>query len=110
MQNYMLLPQQGAEAVDEWIRLGTESHVAGKLDDAARHYDHAIRIDPRNAVALHNRAVLFVQKGNLNEGLLTIERALLFNDLASLHMTRALMCLDADRLDDAIAEGRKAVE
>jgi predicted O-linked N-acetylglucosamine transferase (SPINDLY family) len=111
LQNYMLIPQQGAEPADEWIRLGVEAQVAGKLPDAERHYRQALRIDPGNAVATQNFAVLYVQAGNLNEGLLTIERALIFDGkLGVLHMNRALMCLDADRIDDALASAKKAVE
>lgn len=111
MQSYMLIPQQGTEPADEWIRLGVEAQMAGKFPDAERHYRQALRADPRNAIATHNFAILYAQQGNLNEALLTIERAILFDDKhASLKMTYALMCLDADRIDDALAAGRKAVE
>ena len=111
MQSYMLIPQQGTEPADEWIRLGVEAQMANKFAEAERNYRNALRIDPRNAIATHNFSILYAQQNNLNEALLTIERALLFDSkLASLHMTYALMCLDADRIDDALAAGRKAVE
>ena len=111
MQNYMLVPQQGVEPADEWIKLGVEAQVANRLDDAERHYRQALRADPRNAIATMNFAILYAQRGNLNEALLTIERAAMFDkEHAVIEMNRALMLLDADRIDEAIAAGRHAVE
>ncbi len=112
-QNYMLVPQQGVEPQDEWIRLGVEAHVAGKFPEAERCYRQALRLDPRNAVATLDFAILYAMTGNLNEGLLTIERASIFDHeqkYAVIPMNRALMLLDADRIDDALLWGRKGVE
>ena len=109
----MLIPQQGNEPADEWIRLGVEAQMANKFADAERHYRQALRVDPRNAIATHNFAILYAQQSNLNEALLTIERAILFDPdgkIASLRMAYALMCLDADRIDDALKAGREAVQ
>jgi len=110
MQNYMLVPQQGVEPADEWIRLGVEAQVANRFDDADRHYRQALRADPRNAIATLNFAILYVQRGNLNEALLTIERALMFDKgHAVIEMNHALMLLDADRIDEALTAGKRAV-
>src|SRR5215472_7866177 len=81
------------------------------LDQAERHYNQALRIDPRNVIATHNYAILFAMRGNLNEALLTMERAMLFdNNYGSIHMNYALMCLDAGRIDDALSAGALAIE
>ncbi len=112
-QNYMLVPQQGVEPQDEWIRLGVEAHVAGKFPEAERCYRQALRLDPRNPVATLNFAIFYAMTGNLNEALLTIERASIFDHEQKhgvIPMNRALMLLDADRIDDALFWGRKGVE
>lgn len=111
MQPYVLVPKQGNEAADEWIALGVETQVAGKLPDAERHYKRALVVDPRNAVAAQNLAILYAQTGNMNEALLTIERACLLDGTHGvIHMNRALMCLELERIDEALAEARKGVE
>src|SRR5215469_13072066 len=111
MQSYMLIPQQGAEPADEWIRLAVEAQMASKFDDAERHYRSALRVDPRNGIATHDLAVLYAQRGNINEALLTIDRAILFNkDYGAFWVTKALMCLDGERIEDALSAGRHAVE
>jgi predicted O-linked N-acetylglucosamine transferase (SPINDLY family) len=111
MHGLMLIPQQGAEPADEWIRLAIEAQTAGRFDVAERHYNQALRLDPRNVVATNNYAILHVQKGNLNEGLLAIDRAIIFDEkYGALHMNRGLMCMLADRIDEALLSARRACE
>jgi predicted O-linked N-acetylglucosamine transferase (SPINDLY family) len=107
----MLVPPQGSEPADEWVKLGVEAQMANRLPDADRHYRQALRIDPRHVIATHNHAILFAMQNNLNEALLTMERAMLFDDsYGAVHMNYALMCLDAGRIDAALEAGAKAVE
>lgn len=111
MQPYVLIPSNGSDQTDEWIKLGLEAQMANKFPDAERHYRQALRLDPRNSIATQNLGVLFAQMNNLNEGLLTIERAAMFNSNNSIiHTNRALMCLEADRIDDALAAAKYAVD
>ena len=110
MQQYMLVPPQGSEPADEWVKLGVEAQMNNRLPDADRHYRQALRIDPRHVIATHNHAILFATQGNLNEALLTMERGLIFDDtLGALYMNYALMCLEAGRIGDALTAGEKAV-
>jgi len=111
MQAYMLVPPQGAEPADEWVKLGVEAQMASRVPDADRHYRQALRIDPRHVIATHNHAILFAQQGNLNEALLTMERAMIFDEsYAALHMNYALMCMEAGRIDAALEAGQKAID
>jgi tetratricopeptide (TPR) repeat protein len=111
VQPYVLYPPSGSDPADEWLRLGVEAQCAGKLPDAERHYRHALRLDPRHALATQNLGILFAQQGNVNEALLTIERASLFDgDHALIYSNRALMALEAERIDEALAVARKGVE
>ena len=110
MQAYVVVPKQGADVADEWIGLGVEAHMQGKGADAERHYKKALVMEPRSAVATQNLAIIYAQSGNLNEALLTIERALLFNDkLGVAWMNQGLMQLDSERVGDALASCRKAI-
>ena len=110
MQPFVLVPPQGAEAADEWMRLGLEAQVAGKLPDAQGYYQHALRLEPRHALATQNLAVVFAQSNLLNEALLTIERASMFDGThAVIRVNWALMALEADRIDEALRVGREAL-
>ena len=109
-QPYVISPSFGSDPADEWIRLGVECQMAGKLPDADRHYRQALRLDPRHAIATQNLAVLLAQQNQLNEALLTIERAALFDgDTSIIHVNRAFMCLEADRIDEALDAARHSV-
>lgn len=111
MQPYTIMPSSGSDPADEWIRLGVQSHAEGKLDQAENSYRQALRTDPQSIVATQNLAVVLASKGNLNEALLTAERAALWDgDTALLHANRALICLEADRIDEALAAADKAVK
>jgi protein O-GlcNAc transferase len=111
MQQYMLVPQQGSEPADEWVKLGVEAQMSNRLPDADRHYRQALRIDPRHVIATHNHAILFATQGNLNEALLTMERAMIFDDsYGALYMNYALMCLEAGRIDAALDAGQRSID
>lgn len=110
MQPYVLVPPNGSDPVEEWIRLGLEAQQAQKFPDAERYYRQALRLDPRHATATQNLAVLFAQTNNLNDGLLAIERAALFDGVHTvIHCNRALMCLQAGRIDEALKAAEYAV-
>jgi predicted O-linked N-acetylglucosamine transferase (SPINDLY family) len=111
MQQYMLVPPQGSEPADEWCKLGVEAHMRNDMAAADRHYRQALRVDPRHIIATHNHAIWFASQNNLNEALLTMERAMIFDDsFGAIFMNYALMCLEAGRIDDALKAGERAVE
>ena len=112
MQPYILMPSQGSDQADEWVRLGLESQIANKFPDAERHYRQALRLDAAHVTATMNFAILYAQTGNLNEALLTIERASLFdtNKTGVIYMNWAFMALEADRIDDALKAARDGIE
>ena len=110
MQPYVIVPSQGSDQEDEWVRLGVEAHVNNKLAEAQKHYQQALRLNPRNAIATQNLAIVFAQSNLLNEALLTIERATLFDTTHGVMLiNRAFMCLEADRIDEAITSAERAV-
>ncbi len=110
-QPYILSPAQGSGHADEWVRLALEAQTTGKFPDAERHYRQALRLEPHHAIATQNFAILYAQVNNLNEALLTIERASLFDGTHGIIYTNwALMALEAERMDVALTAARKAVE
>ena len=109
-QPYLLIPASGATQSDEWVRLGIEAQMMGKFPDAERHYRQALRLDPQHVIATQNFAVLYAQTNNLIEALLTMERASLFDGVNPIvYANRAFMCLEADRIDEALAAARQGL-
>lgn len=109
--SYIALPSNGSDPQDEWIRLGVTAHLQNNLPLAQQHYQQALRLDPRNAIATMNLAIVFAQSNMINEGLLAMERAEMFDGvLGVVKMNYALMAFDAERIDLAVEKAKKAVE
>lgn len=108
---YIIVPPEGSEPADEWMRLGNEALTSGKFPEAEQHYRHALRLAPAHVLATQNLACLYAQSGNLNEALLTIERASIFDKGVHgvIWMNWALMALAADRIDDALRAAENGV-
>jgi predicted O-linked N-acetylglucosamine transferase (SPINDLY family) len=111
-QPYIVIPPQGSDQADEWMRLGLEAQTTGKFPDAERHYRQALRLDASHALVTQNLAVLYAQMMNLNEAILTIERASLFDNgkHGVIWMNWAFMCLEADRIDEALKAAQSGIE
>lgn len=111
MQPYILCPAVGSDQADEWHRLGLESQIAMNLPVAQHRYQQALRLDPRHALAAQNLAIVYAQSDHLNEALLTIERAEMFDGVHGIiPMNRALLLLEAERIDEALAAAKKAMQ
>lgn len=110
-QAFVLAPAGGVEFVDEWLRLGIEAHVSGNLPLAQSRYMQALRLNPRHARATLNLAIVFAQSSLLQEALLAIERAELFDSQDFLVQTnKALLCLELDDIGRALEAADNAVE
>ncbi len=111
-QPYIIIPPQGSGPAEEWMRLGLEAQTTNKYPDAERCYRQALRINSAHALVTQNLAVLYAQMGNLNEAILTIERACLFDSgkHGVVWMNWAFMCLEADRIEEALTAARSGVD
>lgn len=108
---FVIIPPTGTEQADEWVKLGVTAHVQGNLPQAQQHYQQALRIDPANAMATQNLAIVFAQSNLMNEAMLTIERAAMFDGMQSEVLTNwALMALAADQIAAALSAARSAYE
>lgn len=111
MQPYIIVPQQGSDQADEWVKLGVEAQSSGNLPKAQQYYQQALRLDPRHAIATQNLAIVFAQSNMLNEALLTIERAAMMDGVHGvIQMNWALMALEADQIDVALKAARQGVK
>lgn len=109
-QNYVLLPAHGSTPSDEWVRLGIEAHLQSKLPQAQQYYQKALALDPTDAKAVQNLALVFAQSNLMAEAILTIERASLLDDQnGTIYSNWALMALELDRIDEALAMARKGL-
>jgi protein O-GlcNAc transferase len=110
-QPYMICPATGSDQADEWIRLGVEAHVANQLPVAQGRYQQALRLDPRSAVATQNLAIVYAQSNLLNDALLTIERASIFdNTNSNVYLNWALIALESGRTEVALEAAAKSLE
>ena len=109
-QAYIIIPPQGSDQADEWMRLGVEAQVSGQLGVAQQRYQQALRLDPRHALATQNLAIVFAQSNFLNEALLTIERAAMMDGVHGvIKMNWALMALESERIDEALQRADEAL-
>lgn len=111
MSNLIIVPPQGQDQADEWVKLGMQAQLAGQLPQAQAHYQQALRLDPRHFIATQNLAIVFAQSNLLNEGLLTIERASMMDGThAIIQRNWSLMALMADQIDAALAAGERGLK
>lgn len=111
MQPYVIVPPQGQDPADEWMKLGVEAQSTGKLPEAQRYYNQCLRIDPNHALATQNLAIVFAQSSLMNEALLTVERAAMMDGVHGvIQMNWALMALECDQIDAALNAARRGVE
>ncbi len=120
---YTVLPPTGSDQDDEWVKLGFAAQMAAsqerdvprqqsKLAEAQSYYMQALRLNPRSAVATMNLGIVFAQAGHINEALIAGERAHLYDGEAPtssiIAMNRALMAFDAERVDEAYEQAKRA--
>lgn len=90
---------------------GVRWHRQGDLRKAGGCYDRALRLDPRQADALHLTGLVAHHRGDQTEALALIETALAVDDRqAAFHNSRGVVLLALGRLADAEAAFRQALK
>ena len=75
----------------------------GKLDDAAKKFQRAIDLDPKNANALNNLSVVFIRQGKLNDVITTVKKGLkLKPDEAALYYNWGIALSQQDHHKEAL--------
>ncbi len=90
--------------------LANELREQGRLDDAVRHYQDAIRFDPTYVAAHTNLGPILAQQGRTDEAIAHYATALsLTPDLAEAHNNLGMLLGEQGRIADAIPHFEEAV-
>jgi TolB-like protein/DNA-binding winged helix-turn-helix (wHTH) protein/Tfp pilus assembly protein PilF len=84
---------------------------AGDFDEATKHRDRAMALDPNNPLVLTSKAEVRIFQGRLREAIALQQRAVALNPLGA--VTRFNLALDlraAGHFGEALAEARKTVD
>lgn len=110
-QSYQILPRTGTSMAEEWLGIGCDYQINNKFDDALRAYANGLRLEPNNGPITCNLGVLAAQQNNLNLACQQLERSLLFDPAnATAWYDYSLVCLEAEKIDEALMAGKKTVE
>ena len=99
------------ERVLAYINRGIAYYDRGELDRALADYTSAIRLDPKNAEALSNRADLKLRKGDIESAIEDYSAAIEINPkLAGAFNGRGNALRETGQIDRAISDYEKAIE
>ncbi|MEA3227293.1 MAG: tetratricopeptide repeat protein, partial [Planctomycetota bacterium] len=91
--------------------LGIALHLQGKLDGAASHYRHALRIDPDHTEAHSSLACALAEQGKLDEAIDHYRRALKIKPgYAEVHYRLGRTLIMAGKFDGALDHFRRAAQ
>jgi protein O-mannosyl-transferase len=91
--------------------LASELAKAGRLEEAATHYESARRFNPRSAVASSDLGLCYLRLGRKSDALAALEEALRLDpEDATAHQNLGLLLASDGRLQEAIARFRQAIE
>jgi protein O-GlcNAc transferase len=100
----------GASASATKFRQGLACHQQGKLVEAERHYDAALKSQPDNFEALHMLGVIALQTGRLERGVKIIGKAVALNENSAIAFNNLAKGLkDLGRFEEAIAYFERAI-
>jgi predicted O-linked N-acetylglucosamine transferase (SPINDLY family) len=101
-----LLPSSTAPSLQRAIEL----HQLGRLDQAEVVYRQLIKIEPRNADALHLLGVIAIQTGHYQGAVEVISRAIEINsNVANFYSSLGIALQELKQLDAALASYDKAI-
>jgi protein O-GlcNAc transferase len=92
------------------FRQGLGYHQQGRLPEAERHYNAALKIEPDHFEALHMLGVIALQMGRFERGVEIIKRAVSVNDTSPIAFNNLAKGLkDLGRFDEAIVHFERAI-
>jgi arylsulfatase A-like enzyme/Flp pilus assembly protein TadD len=107
----VLEPLADSSDPDVWNALGVARAGAGKTAAAVEAFEHALRLDPRNAVAWQNIGITLVHAGDFSGALAAFSRAFALNArLPRAWNGRGVALEELGRHTEAIAAWKRAVE
>ena len=107
--NWPMLSPTRMRAITE-TNLGSAFHEAGRDDEAVRHYERAVALEPDYAPAYNNLGVTLRAQGRVDAAIAAYEKGLaLKNDYPDLHYNLANALLEQNRADEAAAHLRQSL-
>jgi protein O-GlcNAc transferase len=92
------------------FRQGLARHQQGRLVEAERHYNAALKGQPDNFDALHMLGVIALQKGRFEQGVEIITKAVALNESSAIAFNNLAKGLkDLGRFDEAIVHFERAI-
>jgi Flp pilus assembly protein TadD/ribosomal protein L40E len=111
LDDYVLAQRSNAERPEAHVNLGIVNVKRGRLEEARRDYDAALRLAPWFLPAYVNLADLLRLQGREDEGEKVLRQALRVDaDNASVHHALGLLLVRTKRAGEALAELRLAAE
>jgi len=102
------------------VRRGLALVEQGKHDEAMRDYDAGIDLDPKDALAYNNRAILWREKKELDRAIADLTKAIGINPMPNaegvgggpinLHFNRGIMLHQKGDFERAMADYNRAIE
>ena len=106
----MARPSGQARLVQRLIQQGSASHQQGRLAEAERCYDEALRRQPGNPEALYLAGLAALEANRPTRALELLRRAVAANPSAAAYSALASACQVLGRPDDAVVYFGKAVD
>jgi arylsulfatase A-like enzyme/Flp pilus assembly protein TadD len=107
----VLEPLTKSSSPDAWNALGVARAGAGQTAAAVAAFEHALVLDPRNAVACQNIGIALVKSGNFAEALTAFDRAFALNDrLPRAWNGKGVALEELGRHAEAVAAWKRAVD
>ncbi|MCC7178030.1 MAG: tetratricopeptide repeat protein [Acidobacteria bacterium] len=107
--NWPMLSPARMRAITE-TNLGSTFHEAGRYDEAVRHYERAVALEPDYAPAYNNLGVTLRAQGRVDAAIAAYEKGLaLEDDYPDLHYNLANALLELGRADEAAAHLRQSL-
>ncbi|MBZ0273047.1 tetratricopeptide repeat protein [bacterium] len=103
--------EQSGETLDEdyYFLLGKASSATGKVEEAIKHLDKALSIDPKYAEALGHKAVVMLQLGKPKDAERIAGEAIATAPSGELYYARGAIYMALGRYDDAIRDLDSAI-
>ena len=89
--------------------VGAQLMKMGRYDEAELHLDKAVRIDPNNYKAWHNKGALHLRQGRPMEALEALNKSIAINDYYKAYFSRAMLHEGTGRPELAIADADKVL-
>jgi tetratricopeptide (TPR) repeat protein len=99
------------EAAEQYVKYGEDMANANRLEEAIEYFDKAIKIEPQNAFAWGDRALILDKQGKMDEALESFSKSVAIDSKNAITWhNKGLTLLRLKRLPEGIECFDKAIE